>query len=159
MRHAPALPRSAARLTVVALIASLSALGALAACKEVTVPNYNSPNVDQLTDAPNASTLNTTVLGLLVGSRATVGTYATGLGILGREVYNLDGAEPRNVLGYLVGPLEPGGFVADVGWSTTYRQLLTAQTILDAVGGVPDYTAAQKEAVRGFTKTFMAMAY
>ena len=84
MRHAPALPRSAARLTVVALIASLSALGALAACKEVTVPNYNSPNVDQLTDAPNASTLNTTVLGLLVGSRATVGTYATGLGILGR---------------------------------------------------------------------------
>ena len=142
-----------------AVLAAIALGSALAACKEVTVPNYNSPNVDQLTSAPNASTLNATVLGLLVGSRASAGTYATVLGILGREVYNLDGAEPRNVLGYLVGPLEPGGFGTDMGWSATYRQLLTAQTILDAVGAVPDYSTAQKEAVRGFTKTFMAMAY
>jgi starch-binding outer membrane protein, SusD/RagB family len=148
--------RARTRLPV---LAALAAAAAIAACKEVTVPNYNSPNVEQLTNAPNASTMNTTALGLLVGARATVGTYATGLGILGREVYNLDGAEPRNVLGYLVGPLEPGGFVADVGWTASYRQLLTAQTILDGVDKVPDYTPAQKEAVKGFTKTFMAMAY
>ena len=42
--------------------------------------------------------MNATALGLLVGSRASVGTYATVLGILGREVYNLDGAEPRKVI-------------------------------------------------------------
>ncbi len=143
----------------VAVLATVAILAAAAACKEVTVPNFNSPNVEQLTNAPNAATMNTTVLGLLVGARATVGTYATGLGILGREVYNLDGAEPRNVLGYLVGPLEPGGFVADVGWTATYRQLLTAQTILAGIDKVPDYTPAQKEGVKGFTKTFMAMAY
>jgi hypothetical protein len=142
-----------------AVLLAVAAATVLAACKEVTVPNYNSPNVEQLTGAPNAATMNTTVLGLLVGARATVGTYATGLGILGREVYNLDGAEPRNVLGYLVGPLEPGGFVADVGWTATYRQLLTANTILAGVDKVPDYTAAQKEGVKGLTKTFMAMAY
>jgi starch-binding outer membrane protein, SusD/RagB family len=142
-----------------AALAALATGAVLGACKEVTVPNYNSPNVEQLTGAPSASTMNTTVLGLLVGSRATVGTYATGLGILGREVYNLDGAEPRNVLGYLVGPLEPGGFVADVGWTATYRQLLTAQTILAGIDKVPEYTTAQKEGVKGFTKTFMAMAY
>jgi starch-binding outer membrane protein, SusD/RagB family len=142
-----------------AVLLAVAAGVGLAACKEVTVPNFNSPNVEQLTGAPNAATMNTTVLGLLVGARATVGTYATGLGILGREVYNLDGAEPRNVLGYLVGPLEPGGFVADVGWTATYRQLLTAQTILAGVDKVPDYSAAQKEGVKGFAKTFMAMAY
>ena len=39
-----------------------------------------------------------------------------------------------------------------MGWTATYRQLLTAFTILDAVERVPDYTAPQKEAVRGFTK-------
>ena len=142
-----------------AVLLAVAAASAAAACKEVTVPNYNAPNVDMLTNAPSASTMNTTVLGLLVGARATVGTYATGLGILGREVYNLDGAEPRNVLGYLVGPLEPGGFVADVGWTATYRQVLTATTILAGVDKVPEYTAAQKEGVKGFTKTFIAMAY
>ena len=142
-----------------AAVLAVAAGAAFAACKEVTVPNYNSPNVEQLTGAPNASTMNTTVLGLLVGARATVGTYATGLGILGREVYNLDGAEPRNVLGYLVGPLEPGGFVADVGWTATYRQVLTATTILAGVDKVPEYTPAQKEGVKGLTKTFVAMAY
>lgn len=142
---------------------SAFALGTLAVvvtgCKESLVPNYNSPNVDQLTRAPNAASVNTTVLGLLVGERGAVGTNATTLGILGREVYNLDGAEPRNVLGFLVGPLEPGGFGTDMGWSGAYRQLLTAFTILEAVERVVDYTAAQKEGVKGFTKTFMAIAY
>lgn len=144
--------RSFIRLT------SVAATLMLVACKESLVPNYNSPNVDQLTNG-RAAGVNTTVLGLLVGERASVGTNATVLGILGREVYNLDGAEPRNVLGYLVGPLEPGGFGTDMGWSAAYRQLLTAFTILEAVDNVPDYTAQQREAVKGFTKTFMAMAY
>ena len=150
------LTRSSVRLTAL-LFAAAAAL--VAGCKESLVPNYNSPNVDQLTRAPNAASVNTTVLGLLVGERGAVGTNATVLGILGREVYNLDGAEPRNVLGYLVGPLEPGGFGTDMGWSGAYRQLLTAFTILEAVERVGDYTVAQKEGVKGFTKTFMAIAY
>jgi hypothetical protein len=151
--RAPSIGRRAA-LVALGLVAC-----AVAACREVTVPNYNSPNVDQLTAAPTAASVNPTVLGLLVGARATAGTYALTLGVLGREVYNLDGAEPRNVLGYLVGPLEPGGFGTDLGWTATYRQLLTAFTVLEAVDRAGDYTPAQKEAVRGFTKTFMAMAY
>ena len=131
----------------------------LAACKDVNVPNFNTPNTDQLLKAPNAATINTTVVGLLVGTRANVGTYATTLGILGREVFNLDGAEPRNVLGYLIGPLEPGGFGTDMGWTTTYRNLRAAATILDAVDKVPDYSSAQKSAVKGFVKTVMAQEY
>ena len=160
MRAPPTARRAAVRPAArAALLAALALAGGLAACREVVVPNYNSPNVDQLTSAPTASTVNTTALGLLVGARATVGAYATTLGVLGREVYNLDGAEPRNVLGFLVGPLEPGGFGTDMGWTATYRQLLTAFTVLEAVERVPDYTAQQKEGVRGFTKTLMAMAY
>lgn len=145
------------RAMVLAVPASL--LLAFGACRESTVPNFNTPNIEGLLNSPNAQTVNTTVAGLLVGLRATVGTYATGLGILGREVYNLDPAEPRNVLGYLVGPLEPGGFVADVGWTASYRNLRTAATVLEALDKVPDYTAAQKSAVRGFTKTIIAQEY
>jgi hypothetical protein len=94
--------RTLARLTA---LAGASMIVLVAGCKESLVPNYNSPNVDQLTRAPNAASVNTTVLGLLVGERGSVGTNATVLGILGREVYNLDGAEPSNVVGYVVGPL------------------------------------------------------
>jgi hypothetical protein len=143
----------------VVIAASATLLVAFGACKESTVPNFNTPNIDGLLDSPDAATVNTTVAGLLVGLRANVGTWATGLGILGREVYNLDPAEPRNVLGYLVGPLEPGGFVADVGWSASYRDLRTAATILEAVDKVATYTTAQKAATRGFVKTIMAQEY
>lgn len=142
-------------------IAAMAMLGATllgTACKEVVVPNYNSPNVDQLLAAPKAAVVNTTALGLLVGARGVIGTYASQLGIFGRESYNLDVADARFVLSWLAQPLTPGGFGTDLGWSATYRQLLTGQTILDVVDNVPDYTTAQKEAVKGFTKTFMAMA-
>jgi hypothetical protein len=139
--------------------AALMGVLALTACKEVNVPNLNSPNVDQLLAAPRASTVNTTALGLLVGARAVAGTYASQLGVFGRESYNLDQAEARFVLSWLAQPLTPGGFGTDLGWSATYRQVLTAQTILDIVDNVPDYTAAQKDAVKGFTKTFMALAF
>jgi hypothetical protein len=123
------------------------------------VPNFNTPDIDVLINAPDAATVNTTVAGLLVGLRANVGTWSTGLGILGREVYNLDPAEPRNVLGYLVGPLEPGGFVADVGWTASYRNLRTAATVLEALEKVTTFTAPQKAATRGFVKTIIAQEY
>ena len=130
-----------------------------AACQEITVPNYNTPNADALLNTPNAATVNTTVQGLQAGMRSQVGTMATVLGILGRELYNLDGAEPRNVLGYLIGPLEPGGFGTDMGWTTSYRNLRTAVSILAAVDKVPTYTTEQRNGIRGFVKTAMAMEF
>jgi hypothetical protein len=143
----------------VVAVATLGATLATTACKEVVVPNFNSPNVDQLLAAPKAQVVNTTALGLLVGARGVIGTYASTLGVFGRESYNLDVADARFVLSWLAQPLTPGGFGVDVGWSATYRQVLTGQTILDIVDKVPDYTAPQKEAMKGFTKTFVAMAF
>jgi hypothetical protein len=138
---------------------AVALLTGLGACSDVTVPNYNNPNTGTLSTAPNAATVNTTVQGLLVGLRANTGTWATTLGILGREVYNLDGAEPRNVLAFLIGPLEPGGFGTDMGWSTTYRDLRTAVSVLEAADKVADYTPAQRAAIRGFVKTVIAQEY
>ena len=145
------------RAVVAAAVAALAL--ALGACEEATVPNFNTPNTDQLLSTPTQASVNTTVVGLTVGTRASAGTWALTLGILGREVYNLGNAEPRNVLGYLIGPLEPGGFGTDMGWTATYRNLRTAATVLEAVDKVPDYTPEQKAAVRGFVKTIMAQDY
>lgn len=153
--------QNSVRFTTRRQVATLALLGAFAlftACQEVTVPNYNSPNVDGLLNKPDAASVNTTVVGLLVGARGTVGAYAQTLGIFGREMYNLDQADPRFVLSWLVEPLTPGGFGVDVGWSGTYRQILTGQTILDIVDKAPDLTAPQKEGIKGLTKTFMALA-
>ena len=145
------------RMTLRPAVATL--LLALGACEEATVPNFNTPNTDQLLTSPTQASVNTTVVGLTVGTRASAGTWALTLGILGREVYNLGNAEPRNVLAFLIGPLEPGGFGTDMGWTATYRNLRTATTVLDAVDKVPDYTTEQKAAVRGFVKTIMAQEY
>jgi hypothetical protein len=87
-RHTTALRR----MTVAALV---SAVTLFSGCKEITVPNYNSPNVDGLLNNPDAGTVNTAVIGLLVGARGGVGTFSQTLGIFGREMYNLDQAEPR----------------------------------------------------------------
>ncbi len=148
-----------ARLSRKPLIVAGLVLAAVAACKEVTIPNYNTPNADALISTPNAATVNTTVQGLIAAMRSQVGTMASTLGILGREVYNLDGAEPRNVLGYLVGPLEPGGFGTDMGWSRSYATLRTAYAVLTAVEKVPTYTPEQKNGIKGFVKTAMAIEY
>jgi hypothetical protein len=132
-------------------------LTAVAACREITVPNYNFANVDQLTQSPTAKVVNGAVLGLLAGAR---GTYTNTLGVLGRENMIMDASEQRTVSVWLVGPLEQavGGFV-DFGWTAAYRQLRGGFTILDVVDRVANYTEEQKEAVRGVTKTFIAMAY
>ncbi|MFY7923816.1 MAG: RagB/SusD family nutrient uptake outer membrane protein [Gemmatimonas sp.] len=140
-------------------IALLAGCATAVACNAADIGNFNSPNTSQLEDSPNASTVNTTVAGVIAGSRSGAGTWASTLGVFGREIMNLDGAEPRNVLALLIGPLEPGGFGVDVGWTNSYRNLRTAYTVLDVVDKVPDYTAAQRSAVKGFVKTFIALEY
>ena len=136
-----------------------AACASIVACQSADIANFNSPNTSQLEGSPNAATVNTTVAGVLAGSRSGAGTWASTLGVFGREIMNLDGAEPRNVLALLIGPLEPGGFGTDAGWSNSYRNLRNAYTILNVVDAVPDYTAAQKSGVKGFVKTFMALEY
>ena len=127
------------------------------ACSEVTVPNYNNPSLEQLTTSPTIGTVNTAVVGMLINVRGRVGTESSAMGILGKESYNLDQAEPRNVLSYLQGPIEPGGFVQDLSWTTGYRNLRQGATILEAVDKVTAFSAAQREGIRGFVKTIMAM--
>ena len=147
---------------IAALAGAATAAGA---CKDVTVPNLNNPSLESLTDNPSIGTVNTATVGLLITLRDRVGTEASAMGILGKESYNLDQAEPRNVISYLQGPIEPGGFVQDLGWSAGYRNVVQGATILEAVAKIAEtptpttasYSPAQKEGIRGFVKTIMAM--
>jgi hypothetical protein len=83
--------------------------------------------------------------------------YASLLGQLGRESYNLDPSQGPTLLSNLVGPFVPAGFI-DFGWIAEYRNIRSANVVLhalDAVGtGMSD---KDKEAVRGYAKTVQAL--
>ena len=140
-------------------VSVLIILAALGACKEVNVVNTNNPSIDQLTGNPTPATVATATQGLLITIRGLAGTYAQTAGIFGREVYNLDPSEPRTVNGYLVGPLEPGGFGIEFGFGAAYRGIRAGEAILTATDQLQSLTAPQKEAIRGFVKTMQAYLF
>lgn len=148
-----------------AIVGVVGIAAALSACEPVTVPNLNNPSIESLTSNPTIGVVNTAIVGMLINLRGRIGTEASAMGILGKESYNLDQAEPRNVLSYLQGPIEPGGFVQDLGWTEGYRNVIQGLTILEAVDKIAEtptpttasYSPQQKEGIRGFVKTIMAM--
>jgi hypothetical protein len=101
--------------------------------------------------------------GLLVGTRVGMGAqngYVSLLGILGRESYNFDPADPRFVTEMVIGPLD-GGSPAFGGnlFAAPYRNIRNANLLLGAAEAVVGLTAAQKSAVTGFAKTIQALDY
>ena len=128
-------------------------------CKSVEILNTNNPSIDQLTNNPTAATVATAAQGMLITIRGLAGTYAQTAGIFGREVYNLDPSEPRTVNGYLVGPLEPGGFGIEFGFGAAYRGIRAGEGILTAADQLESLTATQKEAIRGYVKTMEAYLF
>lgn len=132
----------------------------LAGCGDLTVPDYNNPSIEALQGSPTPTTIAQAAQGMLIGSRTYMGTqngYVSLLGIVGRESYNFDPADPRFVTEMLIGPLDPGSpaFGANL-YAFFYRNIRLGNTLLTAVDQVGGLTDAQKEAVRGFAKTIQA---
>ena len=135
----------------------------LAACKDLDVPNLNSPDLGDFQNNPTRSQVLSVASGLLLGTRTGIAPqngYVSLLGILGRESYNLDPADPRFVSEMLVGPLD-GGSPAFGGnlWANPYRNIRNANLELSAVDKVPLVNDAEKEGIRGFTQTIQAFDY
>ena len=152
--HRPRFPRR-----VRPILLPLAAL-ALAACGELTVPDYNNPSIEALEGNPTPTTIAQAAQGMLIGSRSYMGAqngYVSLLGIVGRESYNFDPADPRFITEMLIGPLDPGSpaFGANL-YALFYRNIRLGNTVLGALDRVVGLTDAQKEAVRGFVKTMQA---
>jgi hypothetical protein len=132
-----------------------------AAC-DLDVPDFNAADLNDLRNNPTRSAVATAVTGLLVAMRDEYDDrngYVSLLGILGRESYNFDGADPRFITEMLEGPLDPASpaFGANL-WAERYRNLRQGDLILRAVDALAEgeMSAEEKEAVRGFVKTMMA---
>lgn len=135
----------------------------ISACKNLVVPDYNDSSIDDLTNNPTPTKVAQAAQGLLVGTRVGIAEqngYISLLGILGRESYNFDPADPRFITEMLIGPLD-GGSPAFGGnlFADPYRDIRNANNLLAAVEKVTDLTDVQKSAVRGFAETIQALDY
>jgi starch-binding outer membrane protein, SusD/RagB family len=133
------------------------------ACSDLIVPDYNNPSLEDLQNNPTPSKIAQAAQGLLVGSRAQQGTqngYVSLLGILGRESYNFDPADPRFIVEMLIGPLD-GGSPAFGGnlFGAPYANIRNANVLLAAIDAVAGLSAEQKSATKGFAHTIQALDY
>jgi starch-binding outer membrane protein, SusD/RagB family len=143
------------------LSALLSATLVLSACQGLDIPDLNNAGLRELEENPTPSLVASTSTGLLVGSRRDMGvnsSYVLLLGILGREAYSLDPADPRTIVEMLAAPnLDPG--TSNFGgnyWVNPYGTIRTAHILLRSLDKVQGLSEAQKESVRGFAKTMLA---
>ena len=137
----------------------------LSGCETLTSPNSNFGDLDELVSNPDRASLATAAQGLLIGYRAyfiSDNDMVSMLGILGRESYNLEVADPRFESEMLGGDLQPsspafgGNF-----WAEPYLDIKLAQILLDGTDQVDDaeVSAGEKEGLRGFAKTMQALEF
>jgi hypothetical protein len=132
-----------------------------AACSEdLVIPDFNNPSLEDLRDNPTRAAVLFAATGMLIGMRDEIDDrngYVSLLGILGRESYNFDGADPRFVTEMLESPLNPSSpaFGGNL-WNERYRNIRTGTILLDALDQVVNVTDEEKEAIRGYVKTLQA---
>lgn len=132
-----------------------------AACgDDLLVPDYNNPSLEDLQNAPTPASIAAAATGLLVAMRDEFDDrngYVSLLGIVGRESYNFDGADPRFITEMLEGSLNPSSpaFGGNL-WTDRYRNIRLGTIILNGLERIGAFTTEQREATRGYVKTLQA---
>jgi hypothetical protein len=138
---------------------ALAGMLSLAGC-DLEVENLNNPGLDQLEDEPTPSKVASACTGLLIGTRAGTAAaigYVSQLGILGRESYNFDAADPRNVGEMLAGQLSPASPYGGAFWGGPYTNIRLANITLAAAAQVPEFTEEEQSGISGYVHTIQAL--
>lgn len=144
-----------------ALAAVVSLALALTGCGDMDIPDLNNPSASTLEENPTRSVVLSASTGLLLGARANYAAangFVSMTGILGRELYNFDAADPRFVTEMLASPqLDPGSpaFGGNL-WTEHYRNIRNAGLVRAALEKVSGVSGQEAEAIRGFSKTIEA---
>lgn len=127
---------------------------------DLDVPDLNNPSIDDLAENPTAPAVTAACTGLMIGNRrnhAAANGYVVQLGILGREAYNFDQADPRYFGELLQGSLNKGSPFGGNFWALPYANIRLGNTVIAAVEKVPEFSAEEKASIRGFAKTMIAL--
>jgi hypothetical protein len=127
----------------------------LASCNDFDVRNINAPTEDALNEAPTKNIMARTAIGIQIEAFNDLAGQIQQWGIYGREGWNLLGNDPRETGEEISGPQDPGGR-AGAQWVGKYGAIRTINSYLAVVDGVPDMTAEEKSASKGFAKTLKA---
>jgi hypothetical protein len=141
------------------LFLAVSAATTFAGC-DLDVPDLNNPPIDDLENNPTRENVGTAIVGMVIGQRGNVAAangYVAQLGILGREAYNFDGADPRFVGELLKGPLQKGSPFGGNFWAGPYANLRLGTLVLNGADLAAGYSDAERAGVRGFAQTIMAL--
>ena len=148
------------------LVAVLVALAPAACGEDLVVPDFNNPGLEELQNNPTRAAVLNAAQGLLISSRAQISSangYVSLLGILGRESYNFDNADPRFITEMLAGAGLNASSPAFGGnlWTVRYNSIRTANVVINALDGLSDndMSPAEKAAVRGFARTLQALDF
>ena len=140
----------------------LLAIVAMSACETLVVPDLNNPSIEELTgEGASRVAVITAAQGLFVRARQGIAGragYVSEVGIIGRESYNFDAADPRFVTELLRDPLDGGnGAFGGNHWAGRYRGFRDADNVLNAVDALATMDAGDKGGLRGIAKTLQAL--
>lgn len=165
MRHPTLDPDDAMRP---AKMRHLFLLGALllgaGGCQALEAPNFNAGDLGELQTDPTRASVGAAVTGLTIVTRDVYAgddnDLVAMLGVLGRENYVLDPADPRFVTEMLAGSLSPSSpALGGNYWERPYQNVRMVDVILNALPALEagEMTEAEKAATRGFVKTWKAL--
>ena len=121
--------------------------------------NISNPN-NPASIGPNATVAQVAaaVQGVVAAFRIDFTSWILKAGIMGREDYRLDTADPRFTSELLTGPLDPSNAAFGGGqWQREYRAVAAGYSILNVIGSA-QLTDPEKNGVRGFVQTMQALA-
>jgi hypothetical protein len=144
------------------LFKAVSALGlggalVVGACNfDITNPNAPTEIGDNASSARVAAAMG----GMLIAARADVPSWILKAGILGRESYRIDVADPRFISELITATrLDPSNGAFGGGqWQAQYAMIRSGYNVLNVIG-TAQLSDAEKEGVRGFTRTIQAYSY
>jgi starch-binding outer membrane protein, SusD/RagB family len=148
-------------MTMHKAIVSLTTVVALQLCAcDFNVPDLNNAGVIDLEKSPTRALVTAAAIGLLDGHRtglATPNGYVSQLGIIGREAFNFDPADPRYVSELLTGQLDRSGPFGGAFWGGPYGNIRLANLTAAASDKVADYSTMERDAIKGFAHTMIAL--
>jgi starch-binding outer membrane protein, SusD/RagB family len=135
----------------------LAALGA-GACSFDLNTNPNAP--DAIGENPSRSEVSATAVGMLLALRPDIADFPLDMGIIGREAYRFDTADPRFTGELLQGPLDPGttAFGGD-HWAEEFNAIRGGNNLLAVLSTAQALNAEEQSATSGYVKTIQALSF
>jgi hypothetical protein len=129
----------------------------LVSCNNLAVQDQSAGSLIDLQNNPDPTALATAAQGLMFGTRLDMPFQVILVGSQGREGWSLDPSDPgwRNVLVLFDNTTFYAG--SFFNWRDIYRNIKLENVVLKATDAIATLTDAQKDGIRGFTKTFQAL--